>query len=85
MSKINNQIMIEHLREKWKNPCPMCGINNWNVQDTAYELREFHGGNVVFGSGPIIPVVPVICANCGNVVLVNAIVAGAVEKPEEGN
>jgi hypothetical protein len=61
----------------------MCGVGNWNVQDSTFELREFHEGTLVVG-GPIIPVVPVVCTNCGNTILVNAIIAGAVKSQEGG-
>ncbi|MBL87730.1 MAG: hypothetical protein CMO82_13885 [Winogradskyella sp.] len=81
--KADFEKVIQHLNEKWGNrPCPMCQTNSWTVSDTVYELREFHGGNVVLGSGPIYPIVPVSCNNCGNSVLVNALQAGAIERPK---
>lgn len=84
MSKIDGQKVIEHLKEKWKGrSCQMCGVGNWNVQDTAYEVRQFSQGGLVVG-GPVIPVVPVVCTNCGNTVLVNAIIAKAIEPPTGG-
>ena len=84
MAKYDGDELIQHLNTKWKNqPCPLCGTRQWNVQDKTFELREFHGGNLVLGSGPIIPIIPVICTNCGNTVLVNPLVAGI--KMEGGN
>ena len=78
--------IIEHLNSKWGNkPCPMCSESKWTVSDTVYEMREFHGGNMVIGNGPIIPIIPVSCNNCGNTVLVNAIQAGAVKRTESDN
>lgn len=78
MAKIDANKVIKFLSEKWRNrPCPVCGISAWSVQDSTYELREFNQGNMVLG-GPLIPVVPVICSNCGNTILVNAILAGVV-------
>ena len=38
---------------------------------------EFNQGNLVLG-GQLVPVVPVVCNNCGNTVLVNAILAGLI-------
>lgn len=79
MSSVDSNKVIQHLRLKWHGRgCPMCNSGPWNVQETMYELREFHGGAFVVGGVPIIPVVPVICQNCGHTVLVNAIQAGAV-------
>lgn len=90
--KIKIEKVVQHLNSKWGNrPCSMCGSNSWNVSDKIYELREFHGGNLVLGSEPIFPVIPVSCNNCGNSVMVNALLAGAIErqnlesKEEKGN
>lgn len=79
---MNTENFIQHLNTTWgEKPCPMCGSNNWTVSDKIYELREFHDGNLVIGSGPIYPVIPVSCNNCGNSVFVNALISGAIEKP----
>lgn len=86
MTDVKSDKIIQHLTKKWKGRiCPMCGTGAWNVSDKVFELREFHDGNIVLGVGPIIPIIPVTCDNCGNVVLINAIVAGAVapQKNEE--
>jgi hypothetical protein len=83
MAKIEAAKLIEHLRGKWAGrPCQMCGVGNWNVNESTFELREFNEGPLVLG-GPIMPVVPVTCTNCGNTILVNAVVSGVV-KPREG-
>ena len=85
-NKPDMQKFLQNVNTKWGNrPCPMCNSSGWNVSDNIFELREFHGGNVVFGNGPIIPVIPVSCNNCGNTVLVNAIISGAIEKPKSDN
>jgi len=81
VSKLHPQKVIDFLSEKWGGKgCPMCGKGPWNVPDNTFQLMEFHSGNLVMG-GPLIPVIPVSCGNCGNTVLVNAIIAGVV-KPE---
>lgn len=78
-NKINTEALLEHLKVKWQGrPCQQCSIGNWSVQDTAYELRQFSNGSLVAG-GTVMPVIPVICSNCGNTILVNAIIAGAVD------
>jgi hypothetical protein len=56
----------------------MCGKGPWNVQDSTFQLTEYNEGSFVVG-GPVIPVVPVICGNCGHTVLVNAILSGVVK------
>jgi hypothetical protein len=83
MSNYDTQVLINHLKEKWQGRgCSQCGSRGWEIQGSVYELRQYSQGTLVIG-GAIIPVVPVTCANCGNTVLVNALSAGAVERPEE--
>ena len=84
MAKVKPQEFINHLQGKWLGKgCPMCGISAWNIPDTVFELREFHAGNVVLG-GPVVPVIPVACSNCGYTVLVNGIIAGQVDRESGG-
>ena len=74
---------LQHLNTKWSGrPCAQCGAATWQVQDVIFELRGFSGGSLVLG-GPIIPLIPVTCSNCGNTILINAILAGAVERTTE--
>jgi len=83
MAKYDAGVLISHLKKKWADrPCCQCGVANWQVQDAVFELRQFSEGSLVVG-GPIIPVVPVTCANCGNTLLVNAIRAGIIDQPTE--
>jgi hypothetical protein len=82
MANLDVNKVIEHLRVRWSGrPCQMCGVGNWNVQNSIYQLLQFNQGAVVIG-GPVIPVIPVTCNNCGNTVLVNAITAGLLTVPE---
>lgn len=78
--KVDTEKLLSHLKSKWQGrPCLMCGTGNWNISDSIFELREYNQGNLVLGGGPIIPVVPITCDNCGNTVFVNAIKAGLIE------
>ena len=58
----------------------MCNSGPWAIGTEIFELREFHGGNLVIGPGKLLPVVGVTCTNCGNTILVNAITAGLVNR-----
>lgn len=82
MAKFEGHQAIAHLQNKWSGrPCPMCATGNWNVQDSTFQLTEFNQGAMVLG-GPVIPVIPIVCNNCGNTLLINAITAGVI-KPEK--
>jgi len=78
VSEIKTDAVIAFLNSRWGNrSCPMCNEGPWSVQDRVFQLNEFHQGSLVVG-GPLIPVIPVSCGNCGHTVLVNAIIAGVL-------
>lgn len=81
MTDFESARLIDHLRSKWGDGrrCPMCDHSAWEISSKIFEIREFHDGNLVIGSGPIIPIIPVSCKNCGNTILLNAIIAGFVK------
>jgi hypothetical protein len=49
------------------------------LDDTLFELREFHGGRTVLGSGAIKPLITISCTSCGNSKMMNAIQLGLVD------
>jgi len=70
--------LIEILQSKWNDrPCPLCGSGPWMVQDKTFQVMEYTEAGLFLG-GPILPVVPVICGNCGYTAFVSPIVAGAM-------
>lgn len=82
-SNLDVEKFIKHLETKWgaDKPCPMCGSKNWVVSDKVYELREYHGGNIVIGGSPIVPIIPVSCDNCGNTIMVNPLISNTLKLP----
>src|SRR4051794_9450387 len=68
---------IAWIVEKWPVPreCPHCHTTEWEV-GTPFELRTG-------GDASLTPHFPVMCSNCGNTVLINAVRAGLVPEPEE--
>ena len=80
MATYPTELLVKHLGMKWKGAkCPLCGEGNWQVSDKVFELREFNNGNLVLGTGPIVPVIPVTCGNCGNTVFINAVISEVIE------
>ena len=72
--------LIKRLDEIWKQKtCPICKHDEWSVSDTVYEVREFHGGMTVIGSGSVVPVIVVTCEYCGYTQFFNAISLGIVQ------
>lgn len=79
MAKFEGSKVIQHLQTKWHGrSCPMCNAGTWNVQDSTYQLMEFNPQAGLVIGGPVIPVIPIVCSNCGNTLLINAITAGII-------
>lgn len=79
---------LHWLNKKWQGDkeCPVCRHNQWTIGD-AVELRPYQGGSVVIG-GAVVPLIPVVCTNCGNTLLISAVVADAlpdVAAPTQAN
>jgi hypothetical protein len=74
------QRLQDWFRNKWNHgPCPVCAANSYAPPDRPWEVRPFHGGNMVIGGpGGIIPMFPVSCTNCGYIVWINALISGVV-------
>ena len=71
---------IEQMKEKWKDvACPMCQSQNWSISATIFLLPQYKDKKVILDD-KIFPVIPVSCQNCGNTVLVSAIISGMIEK-----
>lgn len=64
--------------------CPMCGEDNitWINPITMYTPMAMEGERTLSG-GPIMPLLPVICSNCGHTVFVNGILAGILSTTGE--
>jgi len=79
MQKVNATEFIRYLKENWKGkPCLMCGGTDWKIQAAVFQLIPYGEENLFIGS-PNVPVVPVVCTQCGNTLLVSAKIAGLVD------
>jgi hypothetical protein len=63
--------------------CPVCHGKSFVMTDDIYQLTEFNGTTMNFGSGVgLFPVVAIICNTCGHTSLVNPIIAGMLKKED---
>lgn len=76
--------LISHINEKWKPPfeCACCKANSWSIGKQVFQIAEFFSGGLRVG-GPVLPLAAVTCENCGNTVLINALLAGVIAPAEE--
>jgi hypothetical protein len=79
--EIEHQKVADWLNKKWvgNKQCPICKNNDWQIGPKPVEVREFQGGSLIVG-GPVYPLINVTCNICGYTLLINAIIAGFVEK-----
>jgi hypothetical protein len=64
--------------------CPFCSTSNWTIAALGeVPLRTAELGEDF--DAKAIPVVPLICSQCGHSVLFNALVMGLVEPLEHGS
>ncbi|MBU3681702.1 MAG: hypothetical protein FGM16_07165 [Flavobacterium sp.] len=80
LNKEEQETLVTKLNQVWKIKfCEVCNQTNWMIDDTLFELREFHGGRTVLGSGAIKPLITISCNSCGNTKMMNAIQLGLVD------
>lgn len=72
------ETIIAFVKLKWgdNHPCPMCSFSDWGVISDVIALEP--RDTTIGGPDRHVPIVPIMCKNCGSTVLVNAIVAGLV-------
>jgi len=68
----------ERLKEYIEEDCLICHKRDWVLMDKVWQLEE--RGTDSEGFKFTMPVIALICGNCGHIVLFNAIAAGAVSK-----
>lgn len=69
---------LKWVEEKWSNACECCGSGTWSLADDLVMLPPFTVG------GNIYPHILIMCNNCSNAKLFNAVLMGlVVEKPKD--
>jgi len=71
--------VLEVLRKKApKAPtCSACHRQKWTVGDRVFQMPEY--GVAMAIGGPVVPVIPLTCINCGNTLFFNAMALGVVQ------
>ena len=74
LSPDRHQAIIAHINARWAHKtCQLCGRNEWTA-DGYITMPIADRLGPILGSSAI-PVIVVTCINCGNMVMVNALVA----------
>ena len=84
MFKLTRDKVIDSINTKWiTKMCPMCGKNNWTIDDKIVTAINVDKDKNIQLSGKFNPLVAVTCLNCGNVIFINPLAIGAVDTVEE--
>ena len=81
--KIEINSLEAYLATLNESTCPLCGNTDWDITDKVFKVAEFDNDQST------IPIVPLVCTNCGNTYFINALVAKLIvrdsvtEKPPE--
>lgn len=77
---MNQTKTIEKLNQKWTHSkeCECCGADNWSLSDKISSPMHMEGNSIALG-GSISPQITVVCNNCGNIKLFNAIILGLMK------
>ncbi len=75
--------MKRHLVEHNLKACAICGKEEWAFSDKLYALTEFNPDSTHFERTKL-PFVPIVCVNCGNLILFSACSMG-ITVLREGN
>ncbi len=78
---------IDSFWGKDRRNCPICDKDptDWVLLKKIWEMREFRGGvggTTIFGAGQVMPVIALMCNDCGHMVLFNAIAVRAIPRRE---
>lgn len=78
--KVNDEILIKKLNEKWKGiSCPYCQSSEWTVDTSIVTPIEVGERKEMKIGGKFQPLIPVSCRNCGNTVFINGLILGCLD------
>ena len=80
--KINQEKLNDYLKKLTPHVCPLCGKGPWVAGNTVFQLIEYNQNSIVIG-GPVLPVIPICCENCGNTYFVNTLIAKLTDLPQQ--
>ena len=76
LTEEQNKAILEKVQEKIKDySCPLCKSKDATIQAYIINMQTSNNFSVRIG-GDIMPVVPIICSNCGNTSFVSILTLG---------
>lgn len=77
---INREKLISAINKTWMTKtCPMCGKNSWTIGDQMIAMVNVGEDKSIQLGGEFMPLVPMVCGNCGNTILINPLVIKCVD------
>lgn len=83
--EFDREKVVATLSERWgQGHCPF-GHDQWDLVPNFVEVRPYHGGGMVIGSGGVYPAVMVICQTCGYMAMFSAVKLGLLPGVQGGS
>ena len=84
LDKEQQDRILNHLNKALKKSlkCPVCENVNWGITNELFELHGLHKDDITMDSVPIAPTIILTCKNCGNILLFDANLVGAIDSPK---
>lgn len=70
-------------------PCPLCGKTTWSVSDRIFQISEYETDESLASKlennaeSRCMPVIALVCENCGHTHLINAMAANILDRDDE--
>ena len=83
--KIESEKAQEWFNKNWQGSklCPICENKQWQLVEEFVEIRNYNPNPD--GQAGVYPSALIVCVNCGNTLIINAIVAGFAQLNKPGN
>lgn len=83
--KLDTEKLKPWLDKFWNNPpnCIVCENDNWGFLERIWELVEYWPNSSQ--NIPTVPIVALVCSNCGYIISFSAIALEVVKKQEAGD
>jgi hypothetical protein len=82
LSEEHKKIILDLFKNGSYHACEFCGNNDWQVNDTFFQVGEFNDGILTGKPLKVIPLLVIFCTECHNTKFINAIKLGLIDQKD---
>jgi hypothetical protein len=84
LTTAEQQLVSDWLETKWvgEKCCPICKMDKWNAGVFVSTELNMGSTEVILGGCSVTPHIQLVCSNCGNTLIFNAVLLGIIPKAE---